>query len=102
MRRVKGRGGEGRGREGRGEEGLPRLEITSGYALAAYEALYLSLIAVCNCFCVITDPANTNKKTPMFCSFACLGFNGTFSTNRLYRVNSYNPGASTWQTPMKT
>jgi len=27
------RGGEGRGREGRGGEGLPRLEITSGYAL---------------------------------------------------------------------
>ena len=31
-----GEGGEWRGREGRGGEGLPRLEITSGYALGRY------------------------------------------------------------------
>ena len=34
-----GRGGEGRGRKCRGEEGLPRLEITSGYALDAVQQL---------------------------------------------------------------
>jgi len=34
-----GRAGEGRGGEGRGREGLPRLEITSGYALASESSL---------------------------------------------------------------
>ena len=33
-----------------------------------------------------TDYAASSRQTVLVCLFVCLGFNGTFSTNRLYRA----------------